>query len=270
MTLTRDIDLLQTLQQVVPDPLLAAFILITQLGSVPVLLGLAAGLYWFYDRRIGAITIAAIIGAGALTTGLKAFFGLPRPPSSYHMIPADGYGFPSGHAIAATITWGTVATHLSYSTRHRRAAVALVVIGLVSLSRLILGVHYAIDVAAGMLAGLTYLALVAIGPQDSPKWPLRLALVTSVLALMLARTPDSVLYATVAAASLVTWQTGAIPNEPWDTGALRITLLGGLLLGGAGVGYLLSPSIPLALFSGSVIGAGLIGLPGFWARYQSG
>ncbi|MFB6198159.1 MAG: hypothetical protein ABEI52_07825, partial [Halobacteriaceae archaeon] len=66
-------------------------------------------------------------------TGLKAFFGLPRPPASYHVITADGYGFPSGHATAASITWLTLAVHGSFSTRQRRTVMALVIFGVRSL-----------------------------------------------------------------------------------------------------------------------------------------
>jgi hypothetical protein len=179
----------------------------------------------------------AIIGAGALTTGLKAYFGLPRPPAAVHVIPADGYGFPSGHAVAATITWLTIAVHASSSTRQRRIAAALVIIGLVGLSRVILGVHYPIDVAAGILAGLIYLAITAAGSWNAPEWSLGLALVTSLLALVIARTPDAVFYASVAVASTLTWRTWSIPDEPTGKTTHRLALPAGLLIAAAGITY---------------------------------
>lgn len=267
MTLARDIDLLSTLQELTPDLLTLAFVAITQLGSVPVLLGIGAGLYWFRDRRTGAITLAAVIGAGALTTGLKAFFALPRPPASYHVIAADGFGFPSGHAIAATITWITLAIHTSSSTRQRRLAAALLIIGLVGLSRVILGVHYPIDVTAGILVGFAYLALTAAGSWTAPEWSLGLALATSLAALVLARTPDAVFYASVALASSLTWQALSIPEEPTGSALLRPAIPAGLLIAAAGIIYVVSPSIPLALMAGTVTGTGLIGLPVISARY---
>ncbi len=244
------------------------FIAITQLGSVPVLLAIGAGLYWLHDRRIGAITLAAIIGAGALTTGLKAYFGLPRPPPAVHVITADGYGFPSGHAVAATITWLTLAVHASASTRQRRITVALVIIGLVGLSRVILGVHYPIDVVAGSLAGLIYLAVSAAGSWNASEWSLGLALATSLLALVIARTPDAVFYASLAVASTLTWRTWSIPDEPTGKTAFRLVLPGGLLIAAAGITYVVFPSIPLALVAGIVTGTGLIGLPVISARYH--
>lgn len=267
MTVSRDIGLLPILQNLTPEPVNLAFIAITQLGGIPVLLGIAAGLYWFHDRRIGAITLAAVIAAGALTTGLKAFFGLPRPPASYHVITADGYGFPSGHATAATITWLTLAVHGSFSTRQRRTATALGIIGLVCLSRVILGVHYPLDVAAGVVVGLFYLAVTASGPVDDPGWALTLALATSLVALLIARTPDAVFFASAAVTSRFAWRTWSITQTPHERILLRLAIPVGLLGGTTGITYVFFPSIPLALVAGTLIGTCLIGLPVFSSRY---
>jgi len=65
-----------------------------------------------------------------------------------------GPGFPSGHALGTTMVWGGVALILDQGTRRARAAVAGTVVALVSLSRLVLGVHYAVDVVVGVALGL--------------------------------------------------------------------------------------------------------------------
>ena len=72
---------------------------------------------------------------------------------------ADGYGFPSGHATAATAVYGGVAAVLPAGTGRLRYAAAGSVVAVVALSRIAIGVHYLVGVVAGVLLGLTVLAL---------------------------------------------------------------------------------------------------------------
>ncbi|WP_231188252.1 phosphatase PAP2 family protein [Haladaptatus sp. DYF46] len=67
---------------------------------------------------------------------------------------AEGSGFPSGHALGTTIVWGGLALVLDRRTDRLRVGVAGIVVGLVSLSRLVLGVHYFINVLVGIVLGI--------------------------------------------------------------------------------------------------------------------
>ena len=169
----------------VSDAVIFLFGLITQLGDPWFLFVIVAVLYWAgpqdyveHHRRTWGVLTALAVGATALTVGLKAAFALPRPPGAatstlpgwlpsalgglYHnFTTGDGFGFPSGHAIGSAVVYGGMAALLTdFSTRRRRALVAAGLVGLVTLSRLVLGVHYLADVVVGVAVGLAFLAVV--------------------------------------------------------------------------------------------------------------
>jgi membrane-associated phospholipid phosphatase len=155
--------------------------LVTTLGGVGFLFAALGVLYWFGDalpgpvslsRRRGGFAVALGVGALAATTTAKAYFGLPRPPAAddpagIGVVPsllhpvyvpaatADGFGFPSGHATAAVVVFGGLA--LLVGTRRSYALGGLTAVA-VSLSRVVIEVHYLVDVFAGWLLGGTYLA----------------------------------------------------------------------------------------------------------------
>jgi membrane-associated phospholipid phosphatase len=153
-----------------PETVTAIFWGLTHLGNPYLLLTCVAVAYLFGDRigisrRGAAFALALGLGAIGLTLGLKAFFGLPRPPISYR----EGLGFPSGHALGSTTFWGGVAV-LAHRGRWRwRLGVAGVVVAIVALSRVVIGVHYLVDVVAGVAVGVAFLAVAfRLGPGFSP------------------------------------------------------------------------------------------------------
>lgn len=159
-----------------PDPIIILFALLTQLADFWFVFLAVAGLYWLgpqtpwlgegVTRQRAGMVVALLALAVALTVSLKVLFGLPRPDgaamaSEAQSLPAglralyvtmatgEGYGFPSGHATVAVLVWGGLAWAVRTGTRRARTTVAAVVVGLVLLSRLVLGVHYAVDVVVG-------------------------------------------------------------------------------------------------------------------------
>ncbi|WP_175416354.1 phosphatase PAP2 family protein [Natrinema versiforme] len=100
--------------------------------------------------------VVAVLAAIGLTTVLKSAIGLTRPPGAA----IGGYGFPSGHALGATVAYGLAADRLEIGSRRARVAVATIVVGTVAASRVVIGVHYPIDVVAGLLLGLGVLVAV--------------------------------------------------------------------------------------------------------------
>lgn len=107
-------------------------------------------LFYLVDPYIGVYTVLATTASGALNLALKHLFNTPRPLNP--LVKVEGPGFPSGHAQVSASFW-------SMLTLLRReaclAALSLVMVTGVSLSRLYLRAHYPIDVAGGVVIGLT-------------------------------------------------------------------------------------------------------------------
>lgn len=175
------------LVQGVLGPVVPVFALITQLADVWFLLLLLSVLYLTggdlprfrdqIDRQRVAYVVALTIGALALTVGLKLLIGLHRPPGAGtplggEWLPgplfdiyasaavADGYGFPSGHAIGGTVVYGGLALVYGEYVSRRRLLLAGGLAGLIGFSRVAIGVHHLTSVLAGFAVGVCYLALV--------------------------------------------------------------------------------------------------------------
>jgi undecaprenyl-diphosphatase len=104
--------------------------------------------------RAACAAALAITTSALLVTLLKDLFDRARPPIAdpgvdpIGIVPASA-SFPSGHA--ATAFAAAVAVALVYP---RLGRPLLVLAAVVALSRVYLGVHYALDVAAGTLLGI--------------------------------------------------------------------------------------------------------------------
>jgi undecaprenyl-diphosphatase len=93
---------------------------------------------------------------------LKEYFETLRPMVGHMEVLEQSTGFPSGHAMIAVATYGllaaVVATRVSGSaTRVASMLMAIVLVGLISFSRLFLTVHYLSDVLGGLAAGIWWL-----------------------------------------------------------------------------------------------------------------
>jgi len=115
-----------------------------------------------YPRVFWTLIAAALVGV-ALTHSLKPLFSALRPPSvlepgSFHLIgPAlHKQSFPSGHTVTATIFFGAWVYYVRSRWRRLLLILAAVAVGL---SRVALGVHWSVDVAAGLAVGSTALWL---------------------------------------------------------------------------------------------------------------
>mgnify|MGYP003424416769 CR=1 FL=1 len=141
---------------------------LTALGS-PAVLILAMGATWGYlmltrQRAMAWLTAATAGGGLLMAMTLKTLFSRERPDLVYHATVASGYSFPSGHAMMSAVVYLTLAALLARlipSTRQRLYVVgsAMLITGLIGLSRIYLGVHWASDVAAGWAAGASWALL---------------------------------------------------------------------------------------------------------------
>lgn len=178
----RDLGAVEFLRAVLPDGAVAAFAALTHLGDTALFFVALALCYWYGDRRRGAYLLGTALGGLALIVALKGLFALPRPPLELQAATVEGYGFPSGHALGATVVWGLLALTLDVGTRRQRTAVAALLVVVVSLSRVVIGVHYLGDVFAGVVVGLVYLGVATRAIRGDPDRAFALAGVVAVVA----------------------------------------------------------------------------------------
>lgn len=142
------------------DLLSALAINLTALGSAPVvtLVTLLVAVYAFAAGR-QRIVLALLWTplSFLLDDVLKLLFQHPRPTEAIIAIP-DSYSFPSGHAVAASALYITLALIAGHGERRQRPRRVLIGSGvtiavLVAWSRVYLGVHYFSDVVGGLLLG---------------------------------------------------------------------------------------------------------------------
>ena len=204
---------------------------VTQLGDAWFLL-VGIGAIFVFARRNRSVTaeprrdvvflLALVVSAYALTTVLKHAFGLPRPPGAETATPpswvpalahgvyesfvtGDGYGFPSGHAVTTTVVYGGAAVALDVWTRTRRLVVAGAVVALVAASRVVLGVHYVVDVVAGVGVGVVFLAATLWLTDREPTRALALAAGLAALSFAVSGTYEAGLGLAATVVGLVVW-----------------------------------------------------------------
>lgn len=132
-------------------------------GTVVLMIVVIAALFLtLSERQYSALLLVVAASGGLLLNGiLKLGFNRPRPSIFLPAVHAVSSSFPSGHAMSSAIVYGTVA-YLAARLHRRRwvrwlvMGFALVVIVLISFSRMYLGVHYPSDVLAGVIIGLAW------------------------------------------------------------------------------------------------------------------
>ena len=280
-----------------PDVVVVIAAVLTQLGDLWFLSLSLVSLYWLgphtpglgdaVDRDRMAVAVGLLFLTVALTVVLKEAFALPRPPWFTESVGPDsivgpftpvydwfadasGYGFPSGHAIGSTIGWGAMAWAVRAGRRRTRMALAGTVVVVVSLTRLVLGVHYLVDTVAGAIIGLALLALVC--SWRTPTVPFALAPVFGLVGLgMAGMTTDAAGAFGLALGGAVGWvAAGRRSVSVADTTAAYWATAVGLLflipvLALAAVG----PVPPVVtLFATAVGGVGVVTLPLLMVRLE--
>jgi membrane-associated phospholipid phosphatase len=167
--LTRtDTEVAEAVHRTVKDspPLVMAAKVVSFLG-VPawfyLIIGTAAIFFWRRGgKRIAIYLVVTNLVGGALDTIVKISVNRPRPELEDPIVHAFGKSFPSGHAMASTVGYGTLLlVFMPIIPRRWRipAVIAyLIWISLMCMSRLSLGVHFVSDVLGGVVLGLAWLA----------------------------------------------------------------------------------------------------------------
>jgi undecaprenyl-diphosphatase len=116
-------------------------IAITELGSATVLtlVIVVAAIFFGLRRqyRSIALLVASGVTASVLSSVLKSHFERPRPNPLLHLVQADGFSFPSGHTLAATAIYMTLAiltTQEMASKPHRYSTVVIATLLILAIS----------------------------------------------------------------------------------------------------------------------------------------
>ena len=277
----------------VPEPVAALFVPVTLLGGLPFYFLALTTAYAFgerlpprdglLDRPSVAYLVALALGAAALTATLKGLTAHPRPPTvgvGADLLPTslaplyeqatdtDGFALPSGHALGSTVIYGGLATVLGAGTARQRYAAVGVVVALVSLSRLVLGVHYLGDVLAGVVLGVAYLVVVdrlsGRGRIASRAFSVA-TLVAAIAVLVGGAGAERLAILGAALGARLAWELvgdevrGLEPNRLLGAATLVVALpvFGGLF----GAVYALEPAAPLAFAGGAVAVGGILVTP---------
>lgn len=160
MNLSFEYSILNFFESIRTPFLNSLFIGITQLGSFDFYITVIPILFFIINEKIAYRFLFRLIICYGLNTILKNTFKLPRPSKELIDVlfeeSGGGYGFPSGHAQNATVFW------LSFYTEFKRwifLIIGLIMIFLISISRLYLGVHFFMDVVGGIFIGIVFLFL---------------------------------------------------------------------------------------------------------------
>ena len=138
-------------------------------AGMALVVAVTAGILLLRKHHPSAVfVLVAGAGGALLNLGLKAIFERVRPPAAAAIAAAQGYSFPSGHAMGSFIVLGSigyVALRLPLRWRAKSALLAALAtaIVLIGLSRVYLGVHWISDIAGGWSAGAVWLATATVG-----------------------------------------------------------------------------------------------------------
>ncbi len=231
----------------------------TFLGEEQFFMFVMPALYWCFSAGLGARVAVMIVLSNGLNAWLKLAFALPRPYWLDSRVTAfvaeSSYGLPSGHAMNAVSVWG----YLAAAARRPAAwAGAVLVVALISFSRLYLGVHFPTDLIGGWLAGAALLAVALSVEGRVVAWLARISLAGQIgLALLAAAVYLGVALVVMAVvpapAALPEWEARAAlaappePGEPavdprgWDSrfnaAGLIFGVGAGLALGAKGARF---------------------------------
>lgn len=137
---------------------------ITRLNDPDVVSIIAAvaliSLLWQRCYPEAKIFVINCAGGVILSYGLKSVFGKVRPDLWQSAIEEVSFSYPSGHALGSTVLYGFLA--YLFATRFPHLSlliylIAIILIGIIGISRLYLGVHWPTDIIGGYGIGFLWL-----------------------------------------------------------------------------------------------------------------
>lgn len=159
-------------------PLMDSFMsLITNLGDEIGFMVIAIVFFWCINKRQGYYILCVGFCGTVLNQFLKLVFRIPRPwvkDPAFEIVEsardgATGYSFPSGHTQNVAGTFGAIVASVK---RRWLQIVGIVIIVLVSFSRMYLGVHTPLDVGVSLLIALVMVLAfrpLFVSKEENPK-----------------------------------------------------------------------------------------------------
>lgn len=142
-------NIINYLQSFQSDALTAFFKFITFFGDKEFYIMVLPLFFWLWNKEKALKLMLVLLPSLLLNYYFKEIFHTARP-LGVALIEQHGFAFPSGHAQGSSTLW----LILALLVRQRWMSIlAVVMIILVSISRLYLGVHYPIDILGGILIG---------------------------------------------------------------------------------------------------------------------
>ena len=144
-------------------------------GMLPVAIAVAALTSWFSQPLIAATTVSAYILQFAIVWIGWGLWNRDRPEAIADGLAAPGlHSFPSGHSVVVTVVYGFLfylwfRESRSWLERLIVIVFALTWVGLISMSRLVLGAHWPSDVIAGLAIALLWLIFVILAYSRAQK-----------------------------------------------------------------------------------------------------
>lgn len=141
---------------------------LTALGGITVLtlVTIAVVIFLLISGKRGAAVLMVVAVAGGLliSSTIKHFVSRDRPPQQFRQAYVFTKSFPSGHSMLSAVTYLTLGALLAQVTKGKWLkvyiiSVAIIITGLVGVSRVYLRVHWPTDVLAGWTAGLVWAIL---------------------------------------------------------------------------------------------------------------
>ena len=139
---------------------------ITELGSKSFLLPFTIAMsfflwYLFRDWLVGILFAGGTLGSHLLNTLIKELVERERPRILIEAN-AEGYSFPSGHAMTSLVCYGLFAYLITKKIASQKVVLSMkiafvLLIFLIGISRYVINVHYLTDVLAGFTIGGLFL-----------------------------------------------------------------------------------------------------------------
>lgn len=240
-------DTITAVQQLAAPWLDGVMLVITYLGDAETYIALLVVVYLAINPEVGRRLGVYLLLSATANAQFKEIFATPRP---FVLAPevargemavgtAPGASFPSGHAQMSATFWGYLALQVR---RPWFWLLALLLIALVSLSRVYLGVHFPVDIWGGLAIAVGVLALALLADRYLvpvlARWPVWLLVTLGLLvplALQLLLPPANMFLGGLAA--LLTAPLLLIHRVPRTVGRrITVATLGLLLVAATWVG----------------------------------
>ncbi|PJB52608.1 MAG: PA-phosphatase, partial [Bdellovibrio sp. CG_4_9_14_3_um_filter_39_7] len=135
---------------------------ITAMGSPTLCLLISAitvALLWINQRKRELVYFITVsLGAGIWSVIIKNIIERARPQGIPVLIHVEGFSYPSGHTLAATSIYLSLAFILNKNFKFKYScpfffSLSVILFSLVGFSRIYLGVHYPSDALSGVFFG---------------------------------------------------------------------------------------------------------------------